>query len=72
MRRNNMTHKFQVTTIESERGWGRRYERELFDTFEEAKTYRDRINSFNKPLGPGEFVPDYYITALDEILVIEL
>jgi hypothetical protein len=67
-----MTHKFQVTTIESERGWGRRYENELFDTFEEAKTYRDRINSFNKPLGPGETVPDWYMIAEDKILVAEV
>jgi len=67
-----MTHKFQVTTIESERGWGQRYERELFDTFEEAKAYRDRINSSNKPLGPGEIAPDWYMVADQKIEVVEV
>jgi hypothetical protein len=66
-----MTQKFQVTTIESERGWGQRYELELFDTFEEAKSYRDRINSFNKPLAPGEPVPEWYMIAENEIKVVE-
>jgi len=64
-----MTHKFQVTTIESERGWGQRYERELFDTFDEAKAYRDRINSFNKP---GEIAPDWYMIADQKIEVVEV
>ena len=63
---------FQVTTVESERGWSQRYEQELFDTFEEAVAYRDRINSFNKPLGPGESVPDWYMYAEKEIKVVEI
>jgi hypothetical protein len=67
-----MTHKFQVTTIESERGWGQRYERELFDTFEEAKAYRDRINSFNEPLKPGDIAPDWYMVADQKIEVVEV
>lgn len=67
-----MTHKFQVTTIESERGWGQRYERELFDTVEEAISYRDRINSFNKPLKAGEIAPDYYMAADQKIEVVEV
>jgi len=67
-----MTHKFQVTTIESESGWGQRYERELFDTVEEAIAYRDRINSFNKPLKVGEIVPDYYMVADQKIEVVEV
>lgn len=67
-----MTYKFQVTTVESERGWGQRYERELFDTFEEAKAYRDRVNSFNKPLKPGEIAPDWYMIADQKIEVVEI
>jgi hypothetical protein len=63
-----MTHKFQVTTIESERGWGQSVETDLFDSFEEAKAYRDRINSFNKP-GP---TPDWYMVAENEIKVVEI
>ena len=66
-----MTHKFRVTVVESERGWGRRYENVDFDTFSEAKVYRDNINSENKPLGPGEMAPDWYMIAETEIRVIE-
>ena len=66
-----MTHKFRVTVVESERGWGRRYETADFDTFSEAKVYRDQINSQNKPLGPGEMAPDWYMIAETEIRVIE-
>jgi hypothetical protein len=66
-----MTVKYKVTTVESERGWGQRREHDYFDTFEEAKAYRDRINSFNKPLKEGESVPDWYMYADDEIRVVE-
>lgn len=62
-----MTHKFQVNTIESERGWGQTRESALFDTIEEAIAYRDRINSRNKP-GPA---PDWYMVAEQEIRVVE-
>jgi hypothetical protein len=65
-----MAHKFQVTTVESERGWGQKRETALFDTFEEAKTYRDRINSFNNP--PEKSVPDWYMIAENEIRVVEV
>jgi len=64
-----MAHKFRVTTIESERGWGQRYECELFNTFEEAKTYRDSINSFNKP---WVVTPDWYVVADQTIEVVEI
>ncbi len=64
-----MTHKFQVTTVESERGWGQKYDTALFDTFEEAKTYRDHINSFNDT--PEKGVPDWYMIAENEIRVVE-
>jgi len=63
-----MTHKFQVTTIESESGWGQRYEHDLFDTYDAAKAYRDRINDHNKP----GFVPNWYMIAEDEIRVVEV
>lgn len=64
-----MAHKFVVTVIESERGWGKRVEYEEFDSIEEAEKYRDHINSFNKPLKPGEHVPDWYMVAEDEIRI---
>jgi hypothetical protein len=66
-----MTYKFEVCTIESERGWGQRREYELFDTVEEAIAYRDRINSFNEPLKPGDIAPDWYMIAEQEIRVVE-
>ena len=66
-----MTYKFQVTTVESERGWGQTREYELFDTMEEAIVYRDKINSYNKPLEKGESVPDWYMIAEQEIRVVE-
>lgn len=63
--------KYRVETIERERGWGARSEFDYFDSYEKAKEYRDHINSFNKPLGPGEMVPDWYMYAEQEIKVIE-
>lgn len=64
-----MSHKFVVTVIESERGWGQKVEHEEFDSLEEAVEYRDRINSYNKPLKPGENVPDWYMIAENEIKI---
>ena len=64
-----MTHRFEVTVVESERGWGQRCEYALFDTFEKARAYRDHINSFNDP--PEAAVPDWYMYAEKEIRVVE-
>lgn len=64
-----MTHRFEVTVVESERGWGQRREYRLFDTFEAARAYRDHINSFNDP--PESTVPDWYMYADKEIRVVE-
>ncbi len=66
-----MKVKYEVCTIESERGWGQKREYEYFDTVEEAIKYRDHINSFNKPLEEGEIAPDWYMVAEHEIRVIE-
>jgi hypothetical protein len=66
-----MAHKYAVTTIESERGWGQKSEQAYFDTFEEAEKYRDHINSFNKSLEKGESVPDWYMIAMREIRIVE-
>lgn len=66
-----MKEKYQVTVIESERGWGQKIEYELFDTYEEAVKYRDHINSFNNPLKPGEIVPDWYMIAKQKISIVE-
>ena len=47
---------------------GQRYEHDLFDTYDAAKAYRDRINDHNKP----GFVPNWYMIAEDEIRVVEV
>jgi len=59
-----MKAKYRVTLWEMERGWGRRHllDRD-FDSFEDAKNYRDNEND------PGIEVPDYYIYASDPVLV---
>ena len=38
---------YRVDIIESERGWGREYWQEVFDTYDEAKARIKEINSKN-------------------------
>lgn len=64
-----MKVKYEVCTIESERGWGQKREYHLFDTVEEAIKYRDHINSFNEP--PEAIAPDWYMVAEKEIRTVE-
>ncbi len=64
--------RYEVCVIESERGWSQKREYEHFNTYDEAAEYRDRINSYNKPLGPGERVPEWYMVAEQEIRVREV
>lgn len=64
-----MAVKYEVCTIESERGWGQTREYAYFDTVEEAIKYRDHINSFNEP--PQKIAPDWYMIAEKEIRVVE-
>jgi len=63
--------RYEVCVIESERGWGQKREYEYFDDYNSAADYRDRINSHNKPLAPGESVPDWYMIAEQQIRVVE-
>lgn len=65
-----MKVRYEVCTIESERGWGQKREYALFDTYDEAAAYRDHINSFNDPL--EEITPDWYMVAEKEIRLIEV
>lgn len=60
--------KFVVTTIESEAGWGRRYDTTSFDTYDEAISYRDKVNSYNTEA----IAPSWYIIAEKEIKVKEV
>lgn len=66
-----MAVKYRVCVIESEAGWGQRHEYEYFDTAEDAIMYRDYINKYNKPLKPGEIVPEWYMIAEKDIQVVE-
>jgi hypothetical protein len=63
-----MSYKFRVTVIESERGWGQKTEYQYFDTVEKAIEYRDAINEVNEM---ESVVPDWYMVAEKEIVVVE-
>ena len=63
-----MKVRYEVCTIESERGWGQKREYAYFDTIEEAIKYQDHINSFNEP---ADIAPDWYMIAEREIRVVE-
>lgn len=55
--------RYQITVIESERGWGQDSWTETFDTREEARDRITEINSHNT----APTAPDYYIMARPEI-----
>jgi hypothetical protein len=59
--------KYQITVLESERGWGQDTWTEDFDTPEEAQARINEINEKNKP-GPA---PDYYIQAYADIKAVK-
>jgi hypothetical protein len=63
-----MSCKFRVTVIESERGWGQKTEYQYFDTVEKAIEYRDAINEVNEM---ESVIPDWYMVAEKEIVVVE-
>jgi len=63
-----MAIKYQIQVVESERGWGREYWQELFDTYEEAKARIKEINSKNTSLT----APDWYMQADDTIEAVEV
>jgi hypothetical protein len=62
-----MKVKYRVTVVESERGWGQKYEHEDFDSYEKAAEYRDKINSYNTAAS----APDWYMAAENEIKLVE-
>ena len=59
---------YRIFIVESERGWGREYWQEVFNTYEEAKARIKEINSKNTSLT----APDYYMQAEDTIEAIEV
>jgi hypothetical protein len=63
-----MTVKYQIQVVESERGWGREYWQEVFDTYDEAKARIKEINDQNTSLT----APDWYMQAEQTIEAIEV
>lgn len=59
--------KYRLNLMESERGWGRDYWHEDFNTREEAEARMKEVNSKNT----SPVAPDYYIQALD-IKIVEV
>ena len=63
-----MTIKYRVQLVESERGWGREYWHEDYDTYEEAQ---DRVKSVNAR-NTLEVAPDWYMQAEEFIEAVEV
>lgn len=63
-----MAIKYRIQLVESERGWGREYWQETYDTYEEA---RERIRSVNAE-NTSMTVPDYYMMAESGIEAVEI
>ena len=63
-----MAIKYRIKCMSSERGWGREYWNEDFDTHAEAKKRIYEINSKNTALT----APDYYEQAENTIEAIEI
>jgi hypothetical protein len=59
--------KFQITVVESERGWGQKYTKEYFHSYEAAKEAIKKINSKNVA-GPA---PDWYMQAEETIVAVD-
>jgi hypothetical protein len=63
-----MTVKYQISIVESERGWGQEYWTETYDTYEEAENRIREINRKNTSLT----APNWYMQAEDTIEAIEV
>lgn len=63
-----MTVKFRISCMSSERGWGRDYWTEDFDTLQEAKA---RIKYYNDK-NTASMAPDYYEQADDAVIAVEV
>lgn len=54
--------RWQITLLESERGWGSDTWTETYDTRAEAD---QRVASLERQYGNRDIVPDYYIVVLE-------
>lgn len=59
--------KYRIQVVETERGWGREYWQEQFDSYDQAVLRIKEINSGNTAL----VAPDYYVQADNQIEEIE-
>jgi hypothetical protein len=60
--------KYRIRVMESERGWGREYWTEDFDSYQEAKDRIGAINSRNTSLT----APDWYMQAEEAVEAVEV
>lgn len=63
-----MSVKFRIKCMSSERGWGRDFWTEDFDTLQEAKA---RIKWYNDQ-NTEQMAPDYYEQAEDTVTAVEV
>jgi len=63
-----MTVKYRINCLSSERGWGREYWTEDFDTLQAAK---DRIKWYNDQ-NTLPMAPDYYEQAEETVIAVEV
>lgn len=59
---------FRVTVVESERGWGQRYEYEYFNEIQHADDYVRSVNKHNVEMT----APDWYMQAEEPVFVREI
>ena len=58
---------YRVTEVESERGWGQKYEHVYFKTRKAAEKYIKETNAQNNL----PYVPDYYVYCKNDITIVE-
>lgn len=63
-----MAIKYRISCMSSERGWGREYWNEDFDTYDAAVKRIHEINAKNT----ATFAPDYYEQAESKIETVEV
>jgi hypothetical protein len=63
-----MPIKYRVHLVESERGWGREYWHEDYDTLVEAHRRIQEVNSRNT----APTAPDFYIAADEKVEAVEV
>ena len=63
-----MVKKYIVTTVESDSEWGASFDKEYFDTYEEAVKRRDHLNKLHRE----DNNQNWLLFAQDEIKIVEI